>query len=385
QGSFTEDGQPGFDLRMEYRRLEQSLSLPEAVKSSPLAEGAGLAGRESFYLLPSFFRCLLALKEAAVDFGVVFRTFGDDIVGVSREFNAFCEGTHPLFPGAKMDGSDGRGDFRINLGRAEGTTSGGGSTSTSTSTSTSRKSCSSYGTIGSFFRDEEGAALVMGTLDLDLDLDLDSDHPADRRKVRSVLLEQKGHAVYRSITDIHHAVCERVGALESPPASAPAELAVHSLPGLPRAADPPSRSSSSVEAAAAVAGHEEREKIDGRCLALRDYYPFWRENLEAAVAGKLLPVDLCGNPKVWPILFDDNIGRPGSSCGAHIVDARDADTGRPVSFDTALRRHLVRAEPFLAIDQSDIGADGAFACNYNFFLFEILKRLAPERAALYTA
>lgn len=58
----------------------------------------------SLYILPSFFWCLLALKEAEADFGVVFRTFGDDIPEVSREYNAFCEGKHPLFPGAKMDG-----------------------------------------------------------------------------------------------------------------------------------------------------------------------------------------------------------------------------------------------------------------------------------------
>lgn len=58
----------------------------------------------SFYVLPSFFECLSALKDAEADFGVVFRTFGDDISEVSREFNAFCEGAHPMFPGVKMDG-----------------------------------------------------------------------------------------------------------------------------------------------------------------------------------------------------------------------------------------------------------------------------------------
>lgn len=46
QGSFTEDGHPGAGLRMEYMKLEQALSLPEAVAKSPLAEAAGLAGRE---------------------------------------------------------------------------------------------------------------------------------------------------------------------------------------------------------------------------------------------------------------------------------------------------------------------------------------------------
>lgn len=63
-----------------------------------------VAKPSSYYVLPSFFRCLLALKEAEVDFGVVFRTFGEDIAAVSREYNAFCEGLHPLFPGVKMDG-----------------------------------------------------------------------------------------------------------------------------------------------------------------------------------------------------------------------------------------------------------------------------------------
>ncbi|CAM9869749.1 unnamed protein product [Scytosiphon promiscuus] len=358
KGSFTEDGQPGFGLRTEYLRLERALSLPEAVKNSPLAEGAGLAGRESFYVLPSFFRCLLALKDAGAEFGVVFRTFGDDIVGVSQEYNAFCEGAHPLFPGSKMDGSDGRGDFRLDVGVAEGTTAGS----------------TSCNTIGSFFRDDEGAVLVLGTLN----------NPLDRGQTRS--MERKGHSVYRSIAGIHHAICERVGALDSLPASAPADLALQTFSELPAAADPPSTSDSNSDAATEVVTWDgKRDGVDRRCLALRDYYHFWRENLEAATAGKLLPVDLCENPKVWPIIFDDNIGRPDSNSGAHIVDARDVTTGQPVDFDIALRRHIVRAEPFLAIDQSDVGADGALGSDFNFFLLEILKRLAPERAALYTA
>ena len=46
QGSFTEEGNPGAGLRGHYRLLEQALSLPKAVAGSPLAAGAGLAGRE---------------------------------------------------------------------------------------------------------------------------------------------------------------------------------------------------------------------------------------------------------------------------------------------------------------------------------------------------
>lgn len=71
-------------------------------------------------------------------------------------------------------------------------------------------------------------------------------------------------------------------------------------------------------------------------------------------------------------MFDDKIGRVDSDCGAQIVDVRDAATGQPVLFDTALRRHIVRAEPFLAIDQDDAAAA---ASGRNFFLVEVLKRL----------
>lgn len=84
--------------------------------------------------------------------------------------------------------------------------------------------------------------------------------------------------------------------------------------------------------------------------------------------------------QVWAIMFDDNIGRPDSGCGAHIVDVRDVATGQSVPFGTALRRHIARAEPFLAIDQDAPAGDPcATASGRNFFLLEVLKRVAPER------
>ncbi|CAM9895321.1 unnamed protein product [Ascophyllum nodosum] len=105
KGSFTEEGQPGAGLREEYLGLERALALPKEVSSSPLAREAGLAGKSSFYIIPSFFECLRALKEVHADFALVFRTFGGEIAGVASEHNAFCEGKHPLFPGVKMDGT----------------------------------------------------------------------------------------------------------------------------------------------------------------------------------------------------------------------------------------------------------------------------------------
>lgn len=76
---------------------------------------------------------------------------------------------------------------------------------------------------------------------------------------------------------------------------------------------------------------------------------------------------------MWPILFDDNIGRLDSACGAHIVDVRDVASGKPVPFDLALRRHIVRAEPFLALGRGTLTSDVRSKGNY--FLVEVMRRL----------
>ena len=84
-------------------------------------------------------------------------------------------------------------------------------------------------------------------------------------------------------------------------------------------------------------------------------------------------------------MFDDNIGRPDSSGGAHIVDVRDAATGKPVPFEAALRRHIVRAEPFLALLDGKSGyPTSALGCPSNYFLLEILERLRAGEAEVST-
>ncbi|CAM9254349.1 unnamed protein product [Laminaria digitata] len=349
KGIFSEDGQPGAGLRREFLALEQALSMPESVSRSPLAEGAGLAGKDSYYVIPSFFQCLLALKEAEADFGVVFRTFGSDIEGVSREYNAFCEGEHPLFPGVKMDGSDGHGDYRVHLEHSE----------------------SGSPTVGAFYRDEEGVALAMGTLQ----------NPQSGEHIR--LIEAEGGVVHRSMDEIHDAICEVVNSLQRPPIEAPANRSP--TPALAAAAAN-ARSAEQGWRDSADEGWRDG-MVPRRCLALRDYYPFWRESLEAAGAGKLLPVDLSENPKVWAIMFDDNIGRPDSSGGAHIVDVRDASTGKSVPFREALRRHIVRAEPFLALldGKSECSTSSALGCASNYFLLAILNRLRAGEAEVSTS
>lgn len=62
---------------------------------------------------------MIALRDAKRDFSIVFRTFGDDLKSIIREFNAFCTGEHPCFNGknntplVKFDGSNGSKDYRI--------------------------------------------------------------------------------------------------------------------------------------------------------------------------------------------------------------------------------------------------------------------------------
>lgn len=77
-------------------------------------------------------------------------------------------------------------------------------------------------------------------------------------------------------------------------------------------------------------------------------------------------------------MFDDNIGRPDSKGKAHIVDVRNASTGNPVPFDAALRRHLVRAEPFLALSEEGTSESSLSTLGSNYFLLGILKRLSPK-------
>ena len=77
--------------------------------------------------------------------------------------------------------------------------------------------------------------------------------------------------------------------------------------------------------------HECGKRRINRAFALRDHYPFWKTNDERSKAGKLLLLNRRDEEHIQ-IMFDDNIGY-GSP---HIVDARDAETGQPVSFQVSM-------------------------------------------------
>lgn len=111
---FTQSGEPGAGMRKHLESFIAALQLPADVVGTDDAKNAGLVTDEVF-IVPAFFELMLYLKRTNRSFCVVFRTFGKDLVEVATEFNAFCEGRHPLFPGASFDGRDGCADYRVDF------------------------------------------------------------------------------------------------------------------------------------------------------------------------------------------------------------------------------------------------------------------------------
>jgi len=119
--AFTDPGQPGEALRPRLEQMQAALKLPEALRGSETAEAAGLTG-DTLRLLPSFMHMVRELKRAGRSFTLMFRTFGEDLQHIKQEFNALCEGRHPLFPAddkVVLDGSDGQPDYRMCLDSAD--------------------------------------------------------------------------------------------------------------------------------------------------------------------------------------------------------------------------------------------------------------------------
>lgn len=112
---FTQPGEPGEMMRSHLDAFMAALRLPAGIAGTEEAALAGLRG-DTVFIIPAFFELLIHLKRVHASFCIVFRTFGQDLGDVVTEFNAFCEGRHPLFPGVVFDGRDGEADYRISFG-----------------------------------------------------------------------------------------------------------------------------------------------------------------------------------------------------------------------------------------------------------------------------
>lgn len=111
--NFTSKGQPGETFTRFAELLKGHLRIPEhlqkACKASPLTE----LHQGNVFILPSFFYMMRKLQTRKRKFSIVLRTFGLDGKKVSQEFNAFCTGQHPMYPGVHFDGTNGSDDLRV--------------------------------------------------------------------------------------------------------------------------------------------------------------------------------------------------------------------------------------------------------------------------------
>ncbi len=151
--------------------MDAALRLPPLDTLDPvLLAAAGLAGRERVVLLPAFLHFLLRLAASYPPgrFAVQFRTFGDDLPRVAREFNALCRGQHPLFPGQRFGGGGGDG--------------GGAGAIEHSLYLDGDAEC-----FGCMYRDADGPALILGTFD----------PPASRAELASY--RKRGHRVMESM------------------------------------------------------------------------------------------------------------------------------------------------------------------------------------------
>jgi len=250
-GIFTDEGEPGATLISHARLLEERLKDPT---------GAPVA------LIPAFFELLLRLKRDKRSFTLVFRTFGEDLQSVVAELNLFCEGSHPLYPGKRMDGSDGETDYRIKPEDPD--------------------------TCGTFYRDDDTVALIMGSW-----------QSPEREKVPSIKFYDNIPGVI-----VHKGDYQQMYAFL---------LKKCSKPG---------------------------------AMALRDYFPYWKGKEMSAEGGKLLFYDVCPDAETHFIFFDDNI----RYSNAYIVDTKHACPNSKVPFIASLlQSHICRAEPLESILDSD--------------------------------
>lgn len=65
------------------------------------------------WIIPAFFHFIIYLEKENVDYTLILRTFGCDLDHVVDDFNAFCDGKHPMFPSVCYNGKNGTIDRRI--------------------------------------------------------------------------------------------------------------------------------------------------------------------------------------------------------------------------------------------------------------------------------
>ena len=119
---FMNKGQPGEKLKDLYNDYLKKVKIPKDIMNEINKENSfypsfykDLYENDFIFLFPSLFKTMIELQSQNRIFTIIFRTFGLDFNEVSKEFNDFCEGKHPLFKNSKInfDGENGSKDYRI--------------------------------------------------------------------------------------------------------------------------------------------------------------------------------------------------------------------------------------------------------------------------------
>ncbi|CAM9224829.1 unnamed protein product [Phaeothamnion confervicola] len=305
KGTFTDPGGVGRRFRPDFDRLLALLRPPPDVAAALTALGVSPDGR--YHLLPSFL-CLVAelereRKGGGRPWSVVFRTFGTDTAAVAKEWNLFCESTHPVAAaaGLVLDGSRGGPDRRLHLPRSSGRLWRGGRAS----------GRGVYGNTGGSSGGDgptSGGRAAAGAGDTNLDglclavVDDETQLVSTREGLQQVAAEFSRRAAAGetfavrddfAFWDMHGESCDSGKLLLLPPGA--------------RNGGGSGSGGGGGGGGGGSGGGEAAEQ--------------------------------------FILFFDDNVERDH----AHIVDVRNAETGERVPFERALGRCIVKVEPLLAI------------------------------------
>ena len=90
---------------------------------------------------------------------------------------------------------------------------------------------------------------------------------------------------------------------------------------------------------------------------LRDHYGYWASKAEDSFAGKVHLINR-SNSAIHSIFFDDNV----ESSYAHIIDARDCQTGEKLPFEQSVNQWYAKAQPIIAIDDGNYYINSIAGC-----------------------
>ena len=101
---YLNEDQPGFKLKKKYEEILKKLKISNEIKekidnnliSNIFKE---IYKNDYYFVFLSLFFTMIKLFEEGRDFSIIFRSYGFDTILVSKEFNEFCRGNHPLFDG----------------------------------------------------------------------------------------------------------------------------------------------------------------------------------------------------------------------------------------------------------------------------------------------